>query len=221
MIIATSCYYEDDPGPKQNDIRTYSLANFNRLEIGDAFVVTVRKGLVYSVIAECDRRNLDDLQIFISGSSLVARYDEVRNRQYHTYITITLPELTAVNFSGAVNATVSDFNATRFDAVLSGASLAQMNIQSTEMFVNISGASQLRLTGEGEKIEGIVSGASLVDTFNYPVRSVKLTVSGASSGKITVSELLRGDVSGASVIVYRGNPSVETSVSGSSIVRKD
>jgi Protein of unknown function (DUF2807). len=216
----TSCI-EEDPGPKQNDTRSYALTGFDKLEIGDAFIVTVQKGNEFSIHAEGDRRNLDDLNIFQSGSTLIARYTTSRHRQYNTYVTITMPALARFNFSGAVNSKVYDFVNDRMDITLSGASIAQMDIETKEVYFNISGASQLRLTGRGQKIDGVISGASLLSAFDYPLSDARLIVSGASTGRVSVSQLLSADVSGASVVVYRGSPQVDANVSGSSVMRQD
>lgn len=221
VVVTLASCEEEDPGPRQNDSRSYSIVDFDRLEMGDAFVVTVQQGPIFSVTAEGDRRNLDDLTIDKSGSSLIAKYNTYRNRQYLTYITITMPTLSSVNFSSAVNAKVYDFTSGRIDVVLSGASLAQMNVDATEVFCNISGASQLRLTGEGQKIDGVISGASFLNTFDFPVLTAKLNVSGASTGRVTVSDLLNGDVSGASTVIYRGAPQLNVQVTGASVVRRD
>lgn len=219
-VTLVSCH-EEDPGPRQNDSRSFAVVDFDRLEMGDAFIVTVQKGSVFSIAAEGDRRNLDDLMIYKSGTTLVAKFQTNRNRQYSTYITIVMPELNSINFSGAVNARVYDFTAARLDVTLSGASLAQLDMNATEVYANVSGASQFRLTGEGQKIDGVISGASLMNTFDFPAREGRLIVSGASTARVTLSDQLRGDASGASVVLYRGNPAVDMKVSGSSVVRKD
>ncbi len=219
-ILFTSCI-EEDPGPKQSDTHSFALTDFDKLEIGDAFVVNVQKGNEFSVNVEGDRRNLDDLSVFKTGSTLVARYLTNRNRQYNTYITITMPALSSFNFSGAVNAHVSDFVSDRMDVTLSGASLAQLNLQVRELYCNISGASQLRLTGEGQKIDGSISGASLLSGFDYALSDARLIVSGASTGRVSVSQQLNVTASGASVVVYRGSPQVNAQVSGASVVKQD
>lgn len=220
-FIFSSCI-DEDPGPRQSDTRSFAFVDFNRVEAGYGLVVNITKGNTYSVAADGDRRNLDDLVVFKSGNSLILGFRNSDKRQYLTYVNISMPDLQGVNFSGAVNATVTGFSTNSFfDATLSGASLAQMNISSDELTLNISGASQLRLVGSGEKMNGLVSGASLLTSYDYPVAEATLNVSGASSGRISVSQQLKGTATGASLILYRGQPSVEVESSGESMVRKD
>lgn len=221
-IWLTSCLQDEDPGPRQQDTRSFAVVDFDRIEAGDALDVTIVSGTNYSIKAEGDRRNLDDLEIFKRGNTLILRFDENENRQYTTFITITMPNLAGVNFSGAVNGKVSGFDdVARLDITLSGASLGQINMDADETFININGASQLRLRGEGELIDGIISGASVLTAFEYETVEARLHFSGASQGRVTVSQKLQVVATGASEVLYRGEPELIVETSGASVVKKD
>jgi hypothetical protein len=79
----------------------------------------------------------------------------------------------------------------------------------------------LNLLGSGEKLVALVSGASDLRGFDYPVKEARLDVSGASLGKVTVSTKLEATVTGASTVRYRGNPAVYPNVSGGSSLSMD
>ena len=96
-----------------------------------------------------------------------------------------------------------------------------MDVEVSELYFSLSGASQLRLNGKGQKMNGIISGSSLLSAFSYPSAQVVLIVSGASSGKVSVAQQLEVNASGASLVLYRGNPQLEVEVTGESIVRQD
>jgi hypothetical protein len=220
-LLLTSCY-EEDPGPRQSDNRSYALVDFDRIEAGEALILTVKQGSSFSIEADGDRRNLDDLLVYKNGTRLVLRFEHYEKRQYNTSINITLPTLTGVDFSGAVNAQISGFtNITRFDLSLSGASLAQLDMEASELYFSLSGASQLRLNGKGQNLNGVISGASLLSAFSYPSEQATLIVSGASNGKVSVTQQLDVNASGASLVLYRGTPQLEVEVTGESIVRQD
>ena len=225
LLLGTQLMFsclEEDPGPRQSDSRSYGIVDFDHIEAGDAMVLTIKQGSTFSVSANGDRRNLDDLMVYKNGSTLVVRYNHNEKRQYNTNIDITLPVFYGGDFSDAVNAEISGFlNISQFNLSLSGASLAQLDVETSELNFLLSGASQLRLTGKGEKLNGTISGASLLSAFNYPSMQAKLIVSGASNGKVNVSQQLKVNASGASLILYRGNPQVEVEASGESVVRQE
>jgi len=218
-LLISSCY-EEDPGPRQTDSRTFAVMDYDRIEAGDALILTIKQGNTYSIQAVGDRRNLDDLLVYKNGNTLVLRYDHNEKRQYGTSITITSPDLTGFDFSGAVNGKISGFtHVSQFDLSLSGASLAQMEMDATELNFSLSGASQLLLNGFGEKLQGTISGASLLSAFDFLSAEAKLTASGASNGKVNVSSQLDVNASGASLIIYKGNPQLEVDASGESVVK--
>lgn len=221
LLILSSCF-EEDPGPRQADSRQYAIVDFDRIQAGDALVITIKQGNSFSIQADGDRRNLNDLLVYKNGNALVLRYDHYQKRQYNTTLTITMPVLNGSDFSGAVNAQVSGFtNLNSFDVSLSGASLVQLDIEASEFYFSVSGGSQLRLNGKGELLSGSLSGASLLSAFTYSSSKAKVIVSGASHGKVTVSQQLEVDASGASVVIYRGNPQLDVEATGESIVKQE
>jgi hypothetical protein len=190
--------------------------------MGDAFVISVQQSPLYSVSVRGDRRNIDDLEVEKIGSTLRIRYDEPEYRQYTTYITITMPSLRGVNFSGASVSTVTGFNDLgELDITLSGASVSQVNLEVQSMQLNLSGASKLTLSGEASALQATVSGASIYSGFAFGVDDASVDVSGASKMHVTARQKLNAIASGASTVLYRGSPVVTSQVSGASSVQAD
>lgn len=133
-----------------------------------------------------------------------------------------MPELSAVNFSGASDSRVSGFaDVEAFDLYLSAASVCQLDIDAVYLNAILSGASYLSLRGTGVELEGDLSGASALKAFNYPVSHAHLVLSGASDGNVTVSDKLEVEATGASHVGYRGQPVVVSEVSGSSSIHQE
>lgn len=220
-FLPTSCIV-DDPGPIQYTERQFAMSDFDRLEMGSAFHIDVKHGDFFSVTASGDRRNIEDLIVEKEGSTLVIRYRDGRNRRHDTDIEITMPELYAVNFSGASESRVYGFGEqAAFSVSLSGASVCQVDLSAMKVNVILSGASYLNIHGEAEALEADVSGASVLRAFNFPVVRADLHFSGASDGDVAVSDALTVSASGGSRVVYRGEPSVTSEVSGGSSVARD
>jgi len=220
-ISLTSCYTED-PGPLQETERQYTVTDFDRLEIGDAMHIHVQQGNFFEITARGDRRNINDLEVYKEGSTLMVRFDNDRNRHHDTYIDITMPDVLSVNFSSASDSKVSGFyDLETLNVYVSGASVCQLNVDAASIHSVVSGASQLNLRGSGEVLNAELTGASMLQAFSYPVNHVTINASGASDGRVMVSDQLDVIASDASIIIYRGEPSVTSEVSGSSTVRQD
>lgn len=221
MFGLLSCETEDH-GPVQRADKEFSVVDFDRLEIGSALDVTVEQSNVYSIKVTGDRRNIDDLEVYKTGNTLIIEFDENVNRIHQTHITITMPRLEGVNFSEASTSTVDGFESDEdLDMYISGASVCQLNAGYREINLSLSGGSNLVLTGLGDEINADISGASVLTAFDYPVREAYVDLSGASNAKVTVTDELTAVAEGASSLIYRGNPSVTSQTSGGSAVIKE
>lgn len=219
-ITLTGCYVED-PGSLQNGTETFEVSNFSRLEIGSGLDIKVQQGNHFEVIARGDQRNLRDLRVQVLSEVLVIDFEEHANRKYQTYLTITMPSLRSIDFSGGSYSTVSGFNETLLDIYLSGGSYCQLTADSENLDLTLTGASSLQLKGAGISLDGNLSGASVLRAFDFPHDSSKVVATGASSANVRVSNDLIANASGASVIIYRGNPAVDAYTSGGGFVYKD
>ncbi|GAB3768407.1 hypothetical protein GCM10028818_02730 [Spirosoma horti] len=223
LLGLTSCSLtREDVGPYQGDTRTYAFTGFDQVDMGSAFHITVQQGAAFGVTVEGDRRNLDDLDVYVRNGTLYAQYRISRRREYSSSFTITMPTVRRVNFSGASQSTVSGFsNLNELDVTLSGASESQITTQASRVNLVLSGASVLRLTGQGSALTSDLSGASLLQAFGYPVDQAGVEASGASKATINVRASLVVKASGASAIRYQGTPTVKQQLSGASSVQKE
>jgi hypothetical protein len=73
---------------------------------------------------------------------------------------------------------------------------------------NVSGASDLKLSGSGEDLVMDVSGAGTADLADFQVGDASIEASGASSAKVNASGRLDAEASGASHLEYFGNPTL-------------
>ncbi len=211
----------EDPGPLQEVHKDFVVTDFDRLEMGSGFRIRVDQANFFSVQAKGDRRNVDDLQVYKQGNTLVIEFEDQRDRHHDTYIDITMPLLTAVNFSGASESKIRGFESDQIDLYLSGASVCQVDATFNRIDLVVSGASEVIMFGDGAELVGELSGASTLKAFDYPVKEAILELSGASSGKVTVTDALDVTAGGASSVLYRGEPSVVANTSGASTVVKD
>lgn len=222
VLVFASCDYSEDPGPLQEIEKEFNETDFDRLEMGDALHVDVEQGNFFEISVRGDRRNINDLEVFKEGSTLIVRFDEWENRRHETYVTITMPTIVGANFSGASNSRISGFeDLTTFDLYLSGASTSQVDIVAGEFETVVSGASVLNLRGSSSAMNAEITGASVLKAFNFPVVTSDILATGASHASITVADQLKAVASGASSVTYRGNPTVTSDVSGSSSVRQE
>jgi hypothetical protein len=190
--------------------------------IGSGDVVTESRpvGAVTSVSVSAagqltiEQSGVESLQITAEDNVLPFVVSDVRNGRLilgldpGTSVTVTHPIL--------FHLTVRDL--TEIEA--SGASRVEArDVDTGDLTIQLSGASSLTATGFADRQQLDVSGASLCEAGDLRSRVVNARVSGASYGLVWASDSLVANVSGASVLEYFGDPIVETTVSGGSVVR--
>lgn len=219
LIAALSCRVT------AQETRKFQVSGFNKLSMGSAFKIDVKQGGSYSVTATGRAEDLDDMESAVKGGTLHLGYkNKGWNRNRKTVeISIVMPALEAVEFSGASKANVARFsNVKNMDIEVSGASQVTMSVASPKVAVEVSGASSLTLNGEGDVLTGEVSGASSLKGRDFSAKTVNIDASGASSAAIVASNTVNAEASGASSIRYSGGAKdIRSNTSGASSVKRD
>lgn len=205
------------------DKRTFNVSGFDKLDMGSAFIITVTQASDYKVDVSGGEQDLKDLVVKVSNGKLSVGYPNNwggwKNRK-EVYVTVTMPKLTGVDFSGASKAKVTGFSSDKMDIDVSGASQATFEINAKSLSLDCSGASGLTITGSGQSLNADISGASSVNAYDFKVTTANIDASGASGAKVNVSSKIVAEASGASNVRYKGGASsVVANTSGAGSVK--
>jgi hypothetical protein len=244
-MFAGGCIRKDISEESGNMVtRTFDYTGFTRIKVGYAFKADITRSDSYSVSVVINENMAERLKVNKVGDTLEIGLKEpawnfwgVRNRPQ---VTVTLPDLHGLNFSGASEGNVQGFKSSSdfdlevsgasnldiemetgsFNADVSGASSINGYVKATSSDMEISGASNVKLKGSGGDIRLDVSGASSAKLEEYAVTNTKVELSGASTGRLEISGRLDANVSGASTLVYGGNPTLgKIDISGASSIK--
>ena len=114
----------------------------------------------------------------------------------------------------------------RWKLDMSGASaLLAQAVDAEEADWHIGGASQAEIpprdgAGTAASLFAVLTGASQVKAYGYPVQKATLTLSGGALLECSVTEVLGGSITNGSTVYYRGNPTLATHVGSSSHMEK-
>lgn len=229
LLGFTSCekimFLEGEPKGGFVD-KTFDEKDFNKIDIKNAFFVTVKYAPQYKVSVKGAQDDIDDLKIEVKNNRLSVEYDQRFNlkkiRRYKMEIAIETPDLKAIDCASASNTEISGFETLDgLDAEISGASSLRIDAKIKTLAAGISGASDLKLKKDVETIDAQLSGASTLDGFPAFSKYVYLELSGASKAEVYATETLNVDASGASKVTYKGSPKITEDLSGGSKILKD
>jgi len=180
-----------------------SISGFSSVDVSSAFVVEIAAGKEFSVEVQADDNILPLIKTDVNGGTLHIETEKSVSTKNEMIVRITAPEIEKIESSG-----VAKINASG----LTGKSLA----------ISTSGASKIVVAGESAELSIDVSGASNVDAEKLNAVNAHIETSGASKVYVNVTGELHAQATGASRIVYSGEPkTVDVDKSGaSSVTRK-
>ncbi|MFN3852454.1 MAG: PspC domain-containing protein [Spirosomataceae bacterium] len=206
-------HYDDDDSYIDYDVfnrngehdKTFTVKDFDKISVGGAFILNIKKGDTYSVKAESDDRDeLDNLDLRVSGRELKIEFEDefrFRNRD-RVVFTITMPNFEGIDLSGAASAKVIGFKDNKdIDIDLTGASRIAIDIDANAINFDATGASSAELRGKAAKVDFDVTGASKVDARRMDIVNIDANASGASKIKVGKTGNLDSNTSGASKVI--------------------
>ncbi len=178
-------------GSEQGSGRTASevrnVSGFKAVDVGGVFQVEIVAQKEHSVEIEADDNLLQFIKTDVRNGVLNIETSRRLKTSNPLRIRITAPDIEELEVSGA-------------------ATVAAVNLKNDGLKVDSSGASKIKVAGETAKLVVDVSGATKVDADELTAENVTVEASGASSVRVNVSGNLRARTSGASSVVYSGNP---------------
>ncbi len=218
--------------------KTYEFANFSKVEVSSAFRYEIKQSDSFGVVVSTFEDDVSTLDVRLEGTRLIVARKPISGAHGVATAKITMPKLDSLTVSGASSGSARGFASESPCALdLSGASKLDMDMQTGDATVHVSGAS--RLTGKlmGGRVVADISGASDADLegsapaatiqvtgaseLNAPhllIQSANLNLAGASHATVNASETLTMVVSGSSTVNYLGNPTITEDVTGNSSV---
>lgn len=212
----------NDPNAERRE-----LANFSSISIKGPFTVFYSKGSEHTVAVSAGSKELrDKIQTKVFGSVLTVNFSDrgidgiFKNQKLRVYV--SAPDLSAIECIGAVDFVIVDvLNSDDLLLNFSGSSDIKGKIEATRLKANFSGASDLKISGSVKDANIILSGASDCDALELKADEADVKASGASTIRIHAVESLKAVASGASKIIYSGEPSkIDRSSTGASSIRK-
>jgi hypothetical protein len=203
--------------------RTMDLSGVTSVVAGADFVVHLARGGPAQATVRMDDNLIDRVEATVIGDQLRLGIKPGRGVRNATLTAeVTVGQLDRLTATGASRVMLNPALAgPALQLVVAGTSAVTGPITVGQVQATVSGASTLALSGQVQDLRLSAAGASTLPLSDLTVRRLDVVLSGASHATVTVSDSLAARASGASVLNYRGNPTVTRSQrSGvSSIVR--
>jgi len=224
MLTSTSfgCWnIPRDKGIGDNVKEERTIGSFTKLQIGGAFKVYLIQGDQEKLVLEADAEEMKEIVTEVTGNKLKIYTKSNWPGNFHEMnVYLTFKSLDYIDLSGAVEVQSEElltFSELQMD--VSGATELKMELKAERLNVEFSGASEVTFSGSCKTGRFETSGASELDASGLEFTDLEIEVSGASDAKVWATGSLNINASGASDIRYKGSPKVSINESGASTVK--
>lgn len=191
---------------------TRSVAEFTKIEVASAFQVDVTYSSEESVSVEAPDNLQDYIDLKVKSGTLHISFKKNTsvNSNCALKVHITTAKLNDFELSGASSVALNNLlKDNNFKIESSGAASFKGELAVENADIELSGAASASLYGSATTAKLDLSGASQMNDYDFSVNNLTVNLSGASSATISSSGTLSGDVSGASSLDYKGDPTVK------------
>ncbi|HEX4415252.1 MAG TPA: head GIN domain-containing protein [Lacipirellulaceae bacterium] len=194
------------------------VEKFADISVSSAIKLDVNVGPEVEIAVTADDNILPHVITEVAGDRLKIYVDQNYKSKLGVKVNMSTPELRGLRGSGAVKTTVTNASGERFRLGLSGASECKWKGEVEALAMKLDGGSKANVSGSATRLDANCSGAAKLDARDLTAKSGKLVLSGASTARVNVSDVLNVTASGASSLKYAGQPTIEKTVSGASRV---
>lgn len=203
FIVVYGCKMYNGRDVQEGDrvTKTYEISDFTKLDVSNAFEITVKVGGKASLKITGDENILPYIRVKNKENELEIGFENNRHNIGNILVEITVENLESVDLSGACKIKVEGISTDSFE-------------------LDMSGSSSGELSGKVKKFEIDLSGATKLDASQLISEAVEIEASGASNAEIYAVSSVDAETSGASNITIYGDPEkVKTDISGASDIK--
>lgn len=197
---------------------------FTKVHLSGALMVELSQGKECSVVVEPESAK-DLIHIEVQDGTLFLQNEKnKKDGREKVVIKVTVKDLDELFLSGATALmTMHQFGLETLSLEMDGASNANLNLKTTKLKGDFSGASNVTIEGSCERADLEISGAAQVNLTELSIKNAKINNSGAGHAEISVSESLKADGSGASTTYYKVSSGaksirVDANTTGSAVI---
>jgi hypothetical protein len=181
-------------------------------------VVVIKQGAAESLTLEADDNIAAAIRTQVTDH--VLRIDSGDRRIYITptkpvRITITVKDLSELDFNAAGDVTVQGLHTKALKAALDGAGNIKFeNLQVDTLDANLSGVGSLQASGTAQGLNIDVSGLGSFQGADLKAQTASIDLNGLGSAEVWASGTLNADINGMGSVNYFGAAQVTKSVNG-------
>lgn len=201
------------------------VSSFDEIELSIGADVQIKQASTYSVSVTTSENLMSIIKTEVNGNTLCieTKSNKCIRHSDEIDVYVTMPDISKIKLSGSGNITcASAINVNEIDLTISGSGniiLDSLMASTCNMTISGSGNMELNGVGAGSNQKINISGSGNINSLNHTFNVVDVSISGSGSASVWATSTLKTNISGSGDVIYKGNPIVTSSNSGSGTVR--
>ena len=201
-----------------------TIGAFTGVENDGDFEVILEQKATHSLSINAEDNILSEIETVVVNGILKIyfRRNNVSVRHGQILVTVGAPMLKNLYMHGSgVIKSDAIWKAENLQLSVSGSgSILLESLVENQAVATISGSGSIVMDGSAQYGNFNISGSGKISGFNYNTKEADITISGSGNCEVQVANKLMAFISGSGSVFYKGNPQVNSSISGSGKVIK-
>jgi len=198
VLLCSACTSEDKSAVV-TDPR--NLADFSKITAGGAMDVDIKIGSPQSVVIECNKDSLADIDTEVNDGELIVSIED-NARPTHLAAHIVVPKLDSLEVAGSTETVVAGVHSKAFS-------------------LTTAGSAKVEAQGEVDDLQIELSGSSDLNAGKLKSKTCSITISGSGNADVYASQSLDANIAGSGIVKVHGNPpKLNQQIEGSGSIEK-
>jgi len=204
--------------------RDFAVGNFTGIHIDGGYVVVYTNSQTNAVTVNMQENLFEYIDVSVNSQGIleISSTRSFRTTRGNTpRIYVSAPYLSDIYVGGAL--TTENWDTIRTQRLFihaAGAVDATIDMEVDELELVLAGAGEFELSGTADVANFSLAGAGEIHGEDLQTRIATVSIAGASSATVAVSDVLNATISGVGTIYYIGDPQVNRTVAGIGTIRQ-
>jgi len=198
-----------------------ALTDFDEIEIDFPGKVILIQGEENSVSIISDDNLTELVNTKVSRGNLKINLNECIKTFTQLEVTVTFKNLEQIEHKGLGNVeATNEIKSNKLKLISKGSGAIKLNISANAMKTEMSGQSEVKLSGRTSSNEIKISGQGSMHAYDLICNEIDIDLTNSGNANIFVTDKLDADLSGSGDIRYQGNPlKVNSNITGSGSIK--
>jgi hypothetical protein len=216
LFFLASCDLVGVRGSGDMNTESRQVSGFTKIELRGTGTLTVEVTGTESLTIQAEDNLMPLLTSEVEEGRLILGTTEPVSPTQEIVYTVTVANLEAVSVSGSGALNASGIEAPAFEIIVSGSGTVSVDqLTAGELVVTMSGSGEVDVSGTADLLGLVVSGSGNYLGERMEATTAEVEVSGSGDAVVDVTDQLEARVSGSGRIEYLGDPTVDSSITGS------